>query len=330
MYGYPSPGCMKAWWGDVSSGVPQGSVIGPLLFLIYVNELPNLVSCGMKMFADDTKLYRVIKQDNDISTLQEDLDNLSGWSRDWLLKFNAGKCKTMHIGSRNEGHTYSMRTDSGDRVDLESTTEEKDVGVWITNDLKSGHQCAKAAKKAMSALGLVKRSFRHIDKDSFPRLYNSYVRPHLEFCVQSWCPYYKKDIKELEKVQRRATKLIPSIKQMSYEDRLRSLNMYSLYCRRQRGDLIEAYKLLTGKERVDEDKFFTPATLSSTRGHSHKLYRHQSKLLVRSNFFSQRVVSHWNDLPSNVVGAKSVTEFKEKLDRLWKEKGYGLQTSQEA
>jgi hypothetical protein len=89
-------------WGEVASGVPQGSVVGPLLFLLYVNELPNVVICGMKMFADDTKLYRIMKEDSDILALQGDLDELSEWSRAWLLKFNAGKCKTMHIGSSNQ------------------------------------------------------------------------------------------------------------------------------------------------------------------------------------------------------------------------------------
>jgi hypothetical protein len=317
-------------WGDVASGVPQGSVIGPLLFLLYVNELPNIVICGMKMFADDTKLYRTIREENDTVTLQGDLDKLSEWSRDWLLKFNAGKCKTMHIGSRNKDHTYSVLKENGDRIDLETTVEEKDVGVWITSDLKPSFQCAKAAKKAMSALGLVKRSFKHIDKSSFLRLYNCYVRPHLEYCVQAWAPYYKKDIKELEKVQRRATKLIPSLKNLPYEERLRNLGMYSLVCRRQRGDLIETFKLLTGVEKVPHEKFFQPAVVSSTRGHSQKLYRSQSKLMVRYNFFSQRVVSQWNQLPSQVVGAKSVSQFKDNLDQHWKKIRYGYSISQEA
>ena len=321
---------VQSEWGDVDSGVPQGSVIGPLLFLLYVNELPGVVESSMKMFADDTKLYRVIKTNNDIETLQRDLDELSDWSSKWLLKFNAGKCKTMHLGYHNEDHQYTMKTDSGDRINLETTTEEKDVGVWLANNLKPSYHCGKAAKKAMSSLGLVKRTFKYIDLHSLPKLYNSYVRPHLEYCVQAWCPYLKKDIAELEKVQRRATKLVPSLRNLPYEDRLRSLNMYSLFCRRVRGDLIEAYKLMTGKEKVDSSQFFLPATVKSTRGHAMKLFRSQSKLLVRNQFFSQRVVPHWNALPEQVVGAKTITDFKNKLDSHWKSTGYGYQIGQEA
>jgi hypothetical protein len=182
----------------------------------------------------------------------------------------------------------------------------------------------------MRALGSIKRGFKYIDVTSFPKLYNCYVRPHLEYCVQAWAPYYKKDITELEKVQRRATKLVPSLRKLPYEERLQKLGMYSLYCRRIRGDLIETFKILNGMEKVPQERFFQPMTLQTTRGHPHKLFRGQSKLLVRSNFFSQRVVSHWNKLPSQVVCAKSVALFKENLDRHWKKLRYGYIISQEA
>jgi len=138
--------------------------------------------------------------------LQQDLDRLEDWSKEWLLKFNASKCKVMQIG-RKKTVNYQLR-DGMDRVNLEETQMEKDLGVWISKDLKWSHQCRKSASKAMAVLGMVKRSFRQIDIDSFKILYNTYIRPHLEYCVQVWNPYYKKDIECLEKVQRRATKLV--------------------------------------------------------------------------------------------------------------------------
>ena len=192
---------------EVVSGVPQGSVLGPILFVLYINDLPDHVKCMLEMFADDTKIYGEVKGEEGIRKLQTDLDNLQLWSEEWLLRFNAGKCKTMHIGSGNKQHDYIMGN-----TKLETIDEEKDLGVYITNDLKPSTHCSKAAAKAMSCLGLVKRSFKHIDPEGFQILYKTYIRPHLEYSVQAWSPYMEKDIQCLEKVQRRATKLVPFLK----------------------------------------------------------------------------------------------------------------------
>ena len=106
----------------------------------------------------------------------------------------------------------------------------------------------------MQSLRIIKRTFdqlHYIDKDGFAVLYRAYIRPHLEYCVQAWCPYLQKDIKSLEKVQRRATKLVPSLREMSYEERLKELNLYPLEVRRARGDLIKTFKILNGFEDID-------------------------------------------------------------------------------
>ena len=207
-------------WAAVLSGVPQGSVLGPLLFLIYVNEIPEIIKSCVKMFADDTKLWRKIQSEEDEQILQQDLDRLEDWSKEWLLKFNASKCKVMQIG-RKKTMNYHLR-DGTDIVNLEETEMEKDLGVWINKDLKWSQQCRKSASKAMAVLGMIKRSFKQIDIDSFKILYNTYIRPHLEYCVQVWNPYYKKDIECLEKVQKRATKLA----RMPYEERLQNLGFF--------------------------------------------------------------------------------------------------------
>src|SRR6218665_1193904 len=138
-------------WAAVLSGVPQGSVLGPLLFLIYVNELPDIIESSVRMFADDTKLWRKIQNEEDEQILQQDLDRLENWSETWLLKFNASKCKVMQIG-RKRNVNYHLRSGM-DIVNLTETEMEKDLGVWIDKDLKWSHQCRKAASKAMSVLG---------------------------------------------------------------------------------------------------------------------------------------------------------------------------------
>ena len=164
-----------------------------------------------------------------------------------------------------------------------------------STDLKSSTQCQKASEKAMQALGKVRRSSKHITKHPFVTLYRSHVRPHLEFCVQTWSPYMAKDIDSLEKVQHRATKLVTSLVKLTYEQRLRHLRLHSLHCRRQRGDLIETFKILNGLENVEASKFFEMTQPGRTRGHTKKIFKPRARLLTWQRFFSIRVIDLWTD-----------------------------------
>ena len=145
-----------------------------------------------------------------------------------------------------------------------------------------------------------------------------YIRSHKEYCVQVWNPYLAKDIDVIEKVQRRATKCLQGLSQLSYEDCLKKLDLYSLYCRRQRGDLIEVYKILNGYYNMDSSTFFTLSNATITRDHQFKLFKVRSRLLVRHHFFTNRIVNHWNSLPNSVVTAPTVATFKQRLDDLWR------------
>lgn len=307
-------------WCKVDSGVPQGSVLGPTLFLIFVNDIPSEVKCQVKMFADDTKVWNVLRTDQDVKDLQTDIDTLQDWSSKWLLDFNIEKCKTLHMGSNNVQHDYFMSV-GGARHGLEKVEVEKDLGVQISRDLKPSKQCLEAAKRANNVLRSLKRSFVCIEKDGFQILYKCYVRPHLEYCVQAWAPYYRKDITHLERIQRRATKLVKGLQHLTYEERLVALDIQSLERRRVRGDLIETYKVLTGKESIESAQFFTPAASTHLRGNVMKLFKSRSKLLLRQNFFSQRVVNQWNRLPQHVIQASSVNVFKSRLDKYLKDMG---------
>ena len=131
------------------------------------------------------------------------------------------------------------------------------------------------------------------------------MRPHLEYCIQAWRPYHRGDIDMLERVQRRATKLVPSLRRLSYEDRLKQLNMYSLERRSMRGDMIQVYKMFNGLDDVDVNDFFCLDHSNRTRGHNFKIKKQNSRLDVRKNFFSNRVVTEWNDLPHSVVNSTS-------------------------
>ena len=303
----------------VWSGVPQGSVLGPVLFLIYINDLLEEVISGGKLFADDSKLFKRIKSTEDRDILQEDLMKLQEWSRKWLLEFNENKCKVMHIGSSNPRYEYQLNNTT-----LEVTMEEKDLGIYVTPDWKSTTHVAKAAAKANSMVGWIDKTFSYMDCEMFKCLYPGLVRSHMEYSVQAWSPHYRKDIETLEKVQRGATKLVPDLRGKPYEDRLRILNLTTLEDRRIRGDLIEVFKIMHGYENLDRNQFFTLSSEVSpheTRGHNLKIWTPQKQTLTRRKFFDIRVIDLWNQLPPGVVGSNSILSFKISLDAHFKRRG---------
>jgi len=166
-------------------------------------------------------------------------------------------------------------------------------------------------------IGMVRRNFRHLDVPDFRLIYKTYIRPYLVFCVQAWSPHFSKDIDVLERVQKAATtNLVPKLRKYSYPKRLKQIGITSLKDRRLRGDMIEVYKLLTGKEKINYEQFFTLADKHySLRGHDKKLVKERSRLDTRKFFFSQRVVNSWNSLPAEVVNAASANRFKNAYER---------------
>jgi len=250
----------------------------------------------------------------------------------WLLKLHPEKCKVVHVG-----HSYQTKytvEDSGScsRI-LQQTEEEKDLGVHTTSDLKSSTQCNKAANKAMSVipaptinilvtygalqvfilycivlycivlvLRMVNRAFRGMDKDDFLVLYKSFIRPHLEYCVQSWNPHFFKYEEVLEKVQKSTTKCVKGIKGKKYSERLHILGLTTLKIRRIRGWPYRNFQDLDGKRKCRSSETFQLADSSQhTRGHSLKLYKRHCRLNARKFFFSQRVVNSWNSLTQHVA-----------------------------
>ena len=352
----------------VKSGVPQGSVLGPTLFILYVNKLPELVQSNMKMFADDVKLYRKIESHTDFEILQDDINTLCEWSKKWLLQFNIQKCKVMHCGSSNPKFKYKMHGE-----DLQTTDTERDIGITITSDLKPSIHCQRAANKGMAALRVLRGCFDRLTEQNFAGLFNTYVltylltytykvqnlerphglmdpvissslayfppsvvgvnivlgmcpvsiehmyehmyvRPHLDYCIQAVGPQAVQDLDLLEKVQRRATKLVKELRHPSYPARLKRLRTGTIRERIKRGDLIETYKILTGKLRTRMDKFFSLKS-ATTRGHHLKLEKKRVTHQARLRFFSQRVVNSWNKLPEEVISVCTTETFKAKLDK---------------
>ncbi len=310
-------------WREVISGVPQGSVLGPILFICYINDMPDTISSFLYMYADDTKMFRRVDIEGETERLQQDLDKLGEWSERWQLRFNVEKCKIMHIGgSRNGAAGYKM---SG--MELKETLEEKDLGVWVDNTIKSTCHVNHAVSKANQILGLIRRTFTYLDTALMKQLFTSIVRPHLEYANVVWQPYLKRDIELLERVQHRATKMVPGLAKLSYEERLKRMDLPTLVFRRARGDAIEAYKYLHGKYCVDSEALLPKhdSTGPRTRGNGLKLQKRECRSLRRSNFFSMRVVNTWNSLTDEVVMAPSVNCFKGGFDRLNSRNRYSME-----
>ena len=219
-------------WKSVLSGVPQGSVLGPILFLVYINDLEEGVTGSILKFADDTKLFRKTKEIGDKLNLQDDIDKLVKWSEKWQMLFNFGKWKCLHTGPGNTGMNYEMEGSI-----LSKTVKEKDLdlGVTMNASMKVSEQCRIAASKGNQILGMIRRNITYKEKSLIVPLYKAIVRPHLEYCIQAWNPHLRKDIDMLETIQRRATKLIPGLRDLRYEERLKECGVTTLETRRLRG-----------------------------------------------------------------------------------------------
>ena len=299
---------------SVLSGIPQGSVLGPLLFVIYINDLPDCVSLSdIYLFADDTKLVKMIDSLEDSKMLQNDIDSLVQWSNKWLLKFHPNKCHVLTLGKfENIKHAHQYKID--DKI-LEHVECEKDLGVFIDSDLSFENHISEKVKVANNLVGLIRRSFFHLSTSLFKQLFTSFVRPHLEYAQAVWHPHLRKNINQIENVQRRATKLVKGISNLSYEDRLKKIGLPTLEQRRSQIDMIEVYKHLNFYDKSTIPERFKPR-LRPSRQHNFQLQRNFPNDGVRgpqSTSFYFRTIKPWNELPRNIVNCKSIKHFKKYL-----------------
>lgn len=294
--------------GTAHSGVPQGSVLGPLLFLMFINDLAPLLDDSSYLFADDLKLV----SRGDRAALSKDFATVLNWSHLWDLPLNTSKCQI--LTSRDE--EFAVKT-TNVSLTLQRATEARDLGVIVACDFKPSAQCRHAANKARQELFRLRRVLSCTKAEVFLPLYKAVVRPHLEYCVQAWAPYLQKDIICIENVQRLATRMIEGQRGLSYEDRLANLGLFSMKRRRLRGDLIETFKIMKGLSGLHPTDLFEPATADNLRGHCMKLKHRRSRLELRARFFANRVVPSWNKLPSALLECETVEEFKHSLDKNW-------------
>ena len=294
----------------VTSGVPQGSVLGPLLYLIYSNDIVDVLNnCYVKIFADDCKFYLMTKLMSNYLAFVDDMCKIFSWYDSNQLKIALEKCLLLQLGRHNEHREYTINT-----TKINPVHSVKDLGVLITNDLEFSNHCSVISKKAFQKCALIHKTFSYKSRDFLLALYKTYVRPQVEYCSTVWNPHLLRDINLIESVQRRFTRSIPGLSQLGYRQRLKCLKLETLEYRRLCSDLVQCFKIINGLDGLIFEEFFT---FKSFRYH---LRRHDKQLVefkfssdVRKYSFSHRVARVWNKLPQQCVSAPSVSSFKNKL-----------------
>jgi ribonuclease P/MRP protein subunit RPP40 len=274
----------------------------------------------MFMFADDSKLYKCISSNVDCQLLQQSCQNVLDWTEKWLMKLNTKKCNVLSINKNKNlkfDFDYGFNVLNHGFVTLDHEEQVKDLGVLMDRELSFSDHINEKIGKAYQMLGIINRNFSDVDKSTFLLLYISLVRSNLEYANSVWSPFKHGLIESLEKVQKRATRMIKKCSGMSYKERLMFLKLPTLRYRRLRGDMIEVFKILNGIYDVSVVPKLNRSLESRTRGNVFKLAHEYIKHDVRKYSFCVRVINTWNSLPDYVVTSLSVNSFKNNLDKHW-------------
>ena len=294
---------------SVTSGVPQGSVLGPLLFVIYINDLPDCVADStVRLFADDSVIYRKITTADDSTRLQRDIVSLQKWEEDWLMRFNASKCQVLRVTNKRKpicspytihGHT------------LEVVDSAKYLGVHLDNHLNFNMHVDKITKKAKATRAFLSRNITHCSQSVKEAAYTTFIRPTVEYASSAWDPHTQRNVKKLEQIQRSSARFVTKDydKSSSVSTMLQALNWTSLQDRRTLSRLCMMYKIRFGLVDIPWTHHLT-SLATTTRGHSSRFVIPHTNITAYSNSFFPRTIREWNSLPMDPADYQSLDSFK--------------------
>ena len=295
----------------VLSGVPQGTVLGPLLFLIYINDLPNYVSPGtqVKLFADDSAVYRKIVSEKDHEILQKDLENLTNWEREWSMHFHPDKCQLLTITNKKTPSLFNYKIHN---TSIQSTTDAKYLGITINNKLSWNTHIDNVCQKGNNTLNFMHRNFRSAGPKIKEQLYKTYVRPALEYSSSVWDPHTLDNINKIEKVQRRAARFTTNTytRDASVTTLLQNLKWTPLTERRARAKTSLLYKALQGDLHITTDNL--NLTQAPTR-QQQNFYIPFARTNAYKHSFYLDSIRLWNKIPSHIRWSPTLSVFQRGL-----------------
>ena len=298
-------------FSSLVSGVPQGSKLGPTLFMLFVNDLPSVVSHSkIQLYADDAKLYYCVPKNGINGFLQRDIDAVASWMEYWQLDLAISKCFAMRIGAPVVDRPYSI---SGAPIPFVNSC--KDLGILISSNLKFHEQTGSVVNRATRMVNVILSNFVSKDPNLLLRMFNIYVLSIMSYACEVWYPGFVGDVSRLEHVQRFFTSKINGCQNLNYDERRVFLGVPSMVERFQMRDLILIYKILNGHVFLNSADYLQPMMSNyRTRGHARKLRLPVFNLTCKRFFFTNRSILLWNSLPDSVVGATSISTFKSRLE----------------
>ena len=302
---------------QVRSGVPQGTVLGPLMFLLYINDIgDHLNHSTIRLFADDCLLYRTISNQDDADRLQDDLDKLQEWTETWQMNFNAKKCYLLSTHSKRDPALNRYRLNG---EEIAKTSHHSYLGVELQDDGKWTKHIENCTKKANRALGFIRRNFGRCPESIKESLYTAMVRPHLEYASGAWSPHLKKDINRLENIQRKASRFVKSCNSRdpgTVTGLLADLGWNSLKQRRTKHDLTLFYQAVNGHIEIPLPPYVIPVKRNNKSHHEKGYIQMFAKNDQYKNSFIPRTIPIWNRLPLAIVNSSNTETFKLALSKL--------------
>ena len=296
-------------WAEVLSGVPQGTVLGPTLFLLYINDIVDDIDSDMRLFADDSILYREINTPEDHKILHHDLERLFHWAAKWQMDFNISKCYLLRITKKRKPSPYTYIIGNRELTQVDS---QKYLGITISSDLSWNKQCSQVSSKAHRTLGLLKRTLSDCSKQVKERAYLALVRPQVEYATAAWNPHTDKNVTQLEKVQRQAARFVSGDyrRTTSVTGILTHLGWDTLETRRLLAQTTCFFKIHNQLINIHLPPILQKPSRSCRLSHPLQYLQLQPNNMIFQYSFFVRVIPVWNLLPAQAVTAPDIASFQ--------------------